>query len=104
MMRYLLSLCSIAVALSAGAGGIAMKTGEWQFILDPQNGNLENIFYRNERIFPEASPEAGAGQAGDRPFRAAPPFAGGGKALLPSARESGSWRRPSNLTPATAPA
>ena len=26
MMRYLLSLCSIAVALSAGAGGIAMKT------------------------------------------------------------------------------
>lgn len=55
MMRYLLSLCSIAVALSAGAGGIAMKTGEWQFILDPQNGNLENIFYRNERIFPEAS-------------------------------------------------
>ena len=40
MMRYLLSLCSIAVALSAGAGGIAMKTGEWQFILDPQNGNL----------------------------------------------------------------
>ena len=38
MMRYLLSLCSIAVALSAGAGGIAMKTGEWQFILDTRMG------------------------------------------------------------------